>query len=206
MSIVPRPARVAVLGVLVALCACGAAIAASPSLSSFLLRSHEQPGYVITRGTHKTQRSAAAYAKWAGVSSADQNAYAERLKKAGFVKATDEQLHGRKSRQGFSLVVVFKHHAGAKELAGILIKNAYSEQQGAKLRSFKVPGVSSARGVTATEKPDATANVYWTEGRCTFGSGLLLPHGYTLSSKRIAAAAVAGVKSQHARTHGKCPA
>jgi hypothetical protein len=207
MSVVPRPGRIAVLGVLLALCAGGVALAAAPSLQSFLLRSNEQPGFTVIKHTRGTQPTAAAYAKWSGVSPADQKAYAEKLKKTGFVQAAGEQLEGKHgARQGFSLVVEFKTAKGAAALAKSLYKKAVSGQSGAKLKKFTVPGVSTAQGITATEKPVATANVYWTEGRCAFGSGLFLPHGSGLSSKQIASRVIAGVESQHRRTDGRCPA
>jgi len=123
------------------------------------------------------------------------------------VQAAGEQLEGKHgARQGFSLVGRVQDPKGAAALAKSLYKKAVSGQSGAKLKKFTVRVLSTAQGITATEKPVATANVYWTEGRCAFGSGLFLPHGSGLSSKQIALRVIAGSShSTGARTGAARP-
>ena len=126
---------------------------------------------------------------------------AAQLEKAGFVAAADEQLRASHGRQGFSLVMEFGGSAGARAAVAVLFKNAVLGQQGAKLEYFKVKGVAGTHGVTAVTRTVSTANVYWTEGRCTFGSGDYVPKRASAVSKPV----IRGVLALQARTKGTCP-
>ena len=103
-------------------------------------------------------------------------------------------------------MVKFKRHAGAEKMVPWQLLHALEGDHDGSIKTFKVPGIPSAMGMTATYADgEATANAYWVEGRCMLGSGLYLPARGSASRAKIAAPVIAGIKSQHAREGGKCP-
>ena len=126
------------------------------------------------------------------------------LKHAGFIKAVEETDNGSGNREGFSSVLEFKSAAGAKTVATLFLHLAETGQAGqASTTAFTVPGVASAGGVTAVGSSGASANAYWSAGRCAFGSGLFDANAASASS--AAAPVVAGIKAQFARVGTSCP-
>jgi hypothetical protein len=185
----------------------GVALAApyAPPDATYLLRSGEQPGFHV-KGQVQITPTIAAYVKLAELKGKAAAAATKLLNTAGYAGGADEGLGGAKGLQGFSVVETFSQAAGPALVRNFLINQAVGNQKGGGTKEyrFSVPGVSSARGVTAVDGKIATANVYWTEGSCELGSGLYLPKGGKLSAKAIAAPVIAGVKAQHRRTHGGC--
>ncbi len=199
-----RSTRFTAVSLILALAMAAVALAAGPGLSSHLLRAGEQPGYSVTKGTHRTQHSVAAFLSFSGSGGKSQAAYARELKADRFKEATEEQLHGSQGRQGFSLVMLLGTASGAKRAAATLLAHAAHSQLGTSVSYFRVTGVPTARGVQAGDGRFATANAYWTLGRCALGSGLLLQHARKLSRAAIAQPVIAGIRAQHAHLHGRC--
>jgi hypothetical protein len=204
-----------VFGVLIVLCICGVAAAAGPSLRSYLLRSGEQPGYTVTKHSLVSAHTAAAYVRAEFgplLTRAQQKAAVRRLKKAGFVGAAGEELHGARKRWGASAVVAFNNPRSADQLAKLTYKQAVSlykvvvTVQGGKLSRFALPGIHPSYGVTVRSKPAADAEVVWVEGDCVLFSAQGLRHGSGLTPRQIATRVTTGAESQRARTNGTCPA
>jgi hypothetical protein len=195
------PKALAATAVVVVAMAATALAATSIGLTSFLLRSGEQTGFAVPAGSVHTQTTVKAFVNFSGGTKKQKQAEAAELEKAGFVAASDEQLRASHGRQGFSLVMEFTGSAGARLAAAKLFKMAVQGQKGAKLGYFRVKGISSARGVAAVSSGVSTANVYWTEGRCAFGSGDYVPKHAGALTKPVTSGALA----LHARTKGTCP-
>jgi hypothetical protein len=174
--------------------------ATSVGLTGFLLGSGEQTAFRVS-GHPATQSTVKAFVHFSGGTRKEKQIETAQLDKAGFVAAADEQLRAPHGRQGFSLVIEFAGSAGARATVAELLKQAILVQPGAKLTHFKVKGVAGAHGVTAVTAIVSTANVYWTEGRCAFGSGDYVPKGASAASKPV----ISGVLALHARTKGTCP-
>jgi hypothetical protein len=190
----------------------GVASAAGDPFSGYLLHSGEQTGYKVAKPP-AVAPTVAAYVKLSGLTGAAAKAETSLLTRAGFVGGAQEPLSDSGGRAGFSLVGTFVKPGGPKLVRDSFYSSALTSQKAEKLTkvtTFRIPGVASARGVTAitTAKRGliATANIYWTEGACALGSGLLLPGADGLSTKAIDAPAIAGVKAQVKRTKGKCVA
>jgi hypothetical protein len=189
---------------LVLLALCASALAAT-GFTRFLLRSGEQPGFKVD-GRPAVAKTIASYLKESGLKGKQAAAQTKLLTAAGFTGGAQEQLSGPGGLQGFSLVGTFSKRTGATAVKQNLLTTAISQQKGGGTKEyrFKVPGVPSAGGVTAITGKVATANVYWTEGGCAFGSGLYLPNGGSMTTAAIAKPVIAGVQSLHQRTHGNC--
>jgi hypothetical protein len=194
------PRALAAAALVLAVMTAGAAAATSIGLTGFLLGSGEQTAFRVS-GHPATQSTVKAFVNGAGGTKKEKQIEAAQLEKAGFVAAADEQLRASHGRQGFSLVMEFGGSAGARAAVAVLFKNAVLGQQGAKLAYFKVKGVAGTHGVTAVTRTVSTANVYWTEGRCTFGSGDYVPKRASAVSKPV----IRGVLALQARTKGTCP-
>ncbi|HWF25642.1 MAG TPA: hypothetical protein VG275_09360 [Solirubrobacteraceae bacterium] len=177
------------------------ALAAPATLTGFLLRSGEQTGFRV-RTRPATQTSVAAFVKSSGGTKRQKLTETAQLLKEGFVAASDEQLGATHGRQGFSLAIEFTSPAGAEAGAGDRFTTAFTQQKGAKLSRFRIKAVPSARGVLARYPGGtSTANVYWTEGQCAFGSGDLVAK----QAGSVVPPVVAGVKRLYKRTGGTCP-
>ena len=201
MSGVSRVGRVAALGVVVVLCAAGVAGADGWSLRSDLLRSGEQPGYTVIKGSLRTQHTAAGYvrAQFPGASP-------RRLRKAGFVGAAEEALRGSHQRSGASFVVRFTKRRSALDLArgtgqeiSALVVAAH-----ARHRVFSLPGVADSYGISFRSGKAGAAELFWVEGDCMFAS---VQEGSRigLTVMQLASAVIAGAEAQRARTNGTCP-
>ena len=77
----------------------------------------------------------------------------------------------------------------------------WKNQKGAKIAHFRVKGVPGARGVTAHSGNVSTANAYWADGHCTFGSGDYVPEHAGPLSKPV----ISGIQSLYRRVKGACP-
>jgi prepilin-type processing-associated H-X9-DG protein len=193
--------KVLAVTVLMVFAAAGTALAvATASLSSFLLSSGEQTNYKVS-GHPATQDSIKAFVNYGGGSKKDKQAETAELLKTGFVGAADEQLRASHGRQAFSLVMEFSSDAGAQAAAAYMLKGAIQNQKGAKIAHFKVKGVPGARGITAHSGNASTANAYWADGHCTFGSGDYVPEHAGPLSKPV----IAGIQSLYRRVKGACP-
>jgi hypothetical protein len=195
-------AGLTVLSCLPALCLT-ARTAASPPLTHFLLRSGDQPGFSVS-GTPKTVASAVEFMQ-GGASPSQISSAVSILNHAGFVQAAEEHTSGA-GGQGFSFVVEFKSAAGARAGAALLLYLA-GQTKGTKPKVFTITGFANARGVTqvATAGAGASANVYWFDGRCMLGLGLLTKAGAHKTGAQLARPVVLGIKKQLIRFGSSCP-
>jgi hypothetical protein len=183
----------------------GGVAVAGDTVSGHLLRSGEQTGFRVS-GRPLFAPTVAAAIRDLHMTGKPAKAYARVLTRAGFRGGSQEQLAGRSGAQGFALVAALASASGPANVRNYLITVAYDDNSGghSRLTRFRVPGVPSARGLTAFAGTVATSNVYWTEGRCVLGSGLYLPDAAQLTPAAVNAPVIAGVRSQRARTHGHC--
>jgi hypothetical protein len=189
------------LATLAAIALTATALATTGILTGFLLRSGEQTGFRV-RTRPATQTSVATFVNFGGGTKAERSTETARLLKEGFVAASDEQLGATHGRQGFSLAIEFTSPTGAEAGAGDLFTTAVTQQHGAQVSRFRIRAVPSARGLLARYPGGtSTANVYWTEGQCAFGSGdLVAKHAGPVTPP-----VVAGVERLYRRTGGTCP-
>lgn len=193
--------RLSALAALAAAALAATALAATGTLTGFLLRTGEQTGYRV-RTRPATQTSVATFVNFGGGTKAQRLTETAQLLKEGFVAASDEQLGATHGRQGFSLAIEFTSPTGAQAGAGDFLATAVTQQKGAKVSRFRIKAVPSARGVLARYPGGtSTANVYWTEGQCAFGSGDFIPK----QAGPVTAPVVAGVERLYRRTGGTCP-
>lgn len=189
------------LATLAAIALTATALAATGTLTGFLLRSGEQTGFRV-RTRPATQTSVATFVDTGGGTKQQRLTETAQLLKEGFVAASDEQLGATHGRQGFALVIEFTSPTGAQAGAGDLLTTAFTQQPGAKVSRFRIKAVPSARGVLARYPGGtSTANVYWTEGQCAFGSGDIVAK----DAGPVIPPVVAGVKRLYKRTRGTCP-
>ncbi len=177
-----------------------AGAASSASLSRFLLKSNEQPGYTVG-GHPSTMTTPSGLIQGGPFTARQKKSIVSTLKKAGFVKAVEEATTGSGTNEGFSLVMQFSNAAGAQTGATLFLHLAQTGQAGSK--PFTVTGVTGAKGVTVTGSAGGSANAYWSAGDCAFGSGLY--DGRAISAKAAAAPLVAGIRSQAKRVGTTCP-
>jgi hypothetical protein len=177
-----------------------AGAATTSSLSHFLLKSNEQPGYTVG-GHPSTMTTAAALIEGGPFTAKQTKSIVSTLKQAGFVKAVEEATKGTGSNEGFSLVMEFSNPAGAQTGAALFLHLAQSGQKGTK--PFRVTGVTGAKGVAVTGGAGGSANAYWSAGNCAFGSGLY--DGTAISAKAAAAPLETGIRSQAKRIGTTCP-
>jgi hypothetical protein len=183
----------------------GGVALAGETVARYLLRSGEQPGFHVA-GRPVVAPTVAASVRDLHMTGPQATTFARLLTGAGFAGGAQERLAGPGGQQGFALVATFTRASGPATVRNYLIATAYHDNAGGHIRlvRFRVPGVPSARGVTASDGAVATANAYWTEGRCVFGSGLYLPSAAGRTPAAIAAPVITGIRSQRARTHGHC--
>ena len=180
--------------------AAGAAAASSSSLSQFLLKSNEMPGYTVG-GHPSTITTAAGLLEGGSLTKSQRKSAISTLQKAGFVKAVEESTKGSNTNEGLSLVMQFSSAAGAQTGAALFLHIAKTGQAGAK--QFTVAGVPGAKGVTVTGSAGGSANAYWSAGDCAFGSGIY--DGTATSAKAVASPVQTGIKSQAKRVGTTCP-
>jgi len=177
-----------------------AGAATSSSLSRYLLKSNEMPGYTVG-GHPSTMTTAAGLLEGGSLSRKQRNADIGTLQKAGFVKAVEESAKGSNVNEGFSIVLQFNNPAGARTGAALFLQMAKTGQSGTK--PFTVAGVPSAKGVTVNGGAGGSANAYWFAGNCAFGSGIY--DGTALSAAAVAKPVQTGIKSQAKRVGTTCP-
>jgi hypothetical protein len=180
--------------------AASAGAASTSSLSNFLLKSNEMPGYTVG-GRPTTTKTAAGMIEGGGLSKKQAQSAITTLQQAGFVKAVQESAKGSSTNEGLSLVMQFTSPAGAQAGAALFLHIAKTAQAGSK--SFTVTGVPGAKGVTVTGSEGGSANAYWSVGDCAFGSGIY--DATALSAKAVASPVQAGIKSQAKRVGTTCP-
>lgn len=172
---------------------------APTSPSQLLLRSGELAGFSIHR-RQQVWSTIRAFLKSATEYPHPTRKAFRRLKSVGFAGAAGEQLRGPRGAHGFSLVIEFNTHAGARNAARYLFDTAGLHAQSGRARRFKVPGVSNARGARfGGGRNGGTANIYWVEGRCAFGVGLSRPRRGVLTRPLIEA-----VGALYRRDAGMC--
>ncbi len=177
-----------------------AGASASSSLSQFLLKSKEEPGYTVG-GRPTTMTTPSGLIEGGLYNKGERKSFVSALKKAGFVKAVEETITASADNEGLSLVMQFKNAAGAQTGATLFLQVAKTGQTGTKL--FSVAGVKGAKGVTVTGGAGGSANAYWTAGDCAFGTGI---YDDTATSAKAAAAPVqAGIRAQAKRVGTTCP-
>lgn len=203
----PSPRRAALLtaiAVVALTCTAGLAMAAT-KLSSYLLRDGQQPGFHVS-GRRRSAPTVAAYVRSLGLTSKRAaRAVTKLLTDAGYSGGVTEPLSGALGEKGFSLVNTFTKASGPAAGRTFLYDNALAVQKGeGTVTTFRVPGLRSARGVTAIDAGNATSNVYWIEGSCVLGSGLYLRDATNMTAAQVNAPVIKGIRSQHARMHGRC--
>ncbi len=189
--------------VLPALCggvSAGAGAVSSSSLSRFLLKSNEMPGYTVG-GHPSTLTTAAGLLEGGNLSKGQRKSAISTLQKAGFVKAVEQSAKGSNTNEGLSLVMQFSSAAGAQSAAALFLHIAKTGQAGSK--PFNVAGVPGAKGVTVTGSAGGSANAYWSAGNCAFGAGVY--DGTATSAKAAASPVQAGIRSQAKRVGSTCP-
>lgn len=172
-------------------------------IARFLLRADEQPGFTRFGGP-TVVTSLRTFLRTLYVDHGRRfRADLRRLRAEGFSGAAHELLQADNGRSGFSLVIELATPAAARAETRILLSRAYRNNHGAAFTAFRVPGVPSARGVRALggPQPGGTANVYWVEGRCAFGSGDYVP----LAGSPLSRPVIAGAQALARRTGGHCP-
>jgi hypothetical protein len=177
-----------------------AGAASTSSLSNFLLKSNEMPGYTVG-GRPTTTKTAAGMIEGGSLTKKQAESAISTLQQAGFVKAVQESAKGSNSNEGLSLVMQFNSPAGAQAGEALFLHIAKTSQAGSK--SFAVTGVPGAKGVTVTGSEGGAANAYWSVGDCAFGSGIY--DATALSAKAVAAPVQAGIESQAKRVGPTCP-
>jgi hypothetical protein len=177
-----------------------AGAASTSSLSNFLLKSNEMPGYTVG-GRPTTTKTAAGMIEGGSLTKKQAESAISTLQQAGFVKAVQESAKGSNANEGLSLVMQFNSPAGAQAGAALFLHIAKTSQAGSK--PFTVAGVPGAKGVTVTGSEGGAANAYWSVGDCVFGSGIY--DATALSAKAVAAPVQTGIKSQAKRVGPICP-
>ena len=177
-----------------------AGAASTSSLSRYLLKSNEMPGYTVG-GRPTTTATAAGMMEGGSLSGKQTKSAISTLQQAGFVKAVQESVKGSKANEGLSIVMQFSSPAGAQAGAALFLRIAKTGQAGSK--SFTVAGVPDAKGVTVTGGAGGSANAYWSVGDCAFGSGIY--DATALSAKAVASPVQTGIKSQAKRVGTTCP-
>ena len=184
-----------------ALFAAGPAGATTSSpLSQFLLKSHEEPGFAVS-GRPSIITNPSGLIASGSLTKSESRSFVSTLRKAGFVKAVEENTTGAGSNEGISLVMEFTNPAGAQ--AGVALFLQVAKQGQAPSKPFSVAGVAGAKGVTVTGGAGGSANAYWSVGDCAFGSGVY--QGTVTSAKAAAAPVQAGIRAQAKRVGTSCP-
>src|SRR3954447_5619825 len=174
----------------------------APALTRLLLRAGEETGFV-PNGKPQVSRTARAFLS---VERGDKGYRADlrRLRAAGFRSGARLMMvaaNGDPDPEGLSLVIELKSARVARKEAAAELAGAIRAQGKATIKRFTVPGVSGAKGFTATApgRSGGAANAIFTEGHC-----VLLVGAAGLSGD-LAAPVKAGVKAIHRRAHGRCP-
>jgi hypothetical protein len=177
-----------------------AGAASTSSLSQYLLKPNEVPGYAAG-GRPTTTSTAAGMIQGESLSKKQAQSAISTLQQAGFVKAVQESMQGSNTNEGLSTVMQFASPAGAQAGAALFLHIAKTGQAGSK--PFTVPGVPGAKGVTVAGAEGGSANAYWSVGDCAFGSGIY--NATALSAKAVASPVQTGIKSQAKRVGKTCP-
>jgi hypothetical protein len=177
-----------------------AGAASTSSLSQYLLKSNEMPGYTVG-GRPTTTSTAASMMEGEDLSKKQTQSDINTLEQAGFVKAVQESPKGPNTNEGLSIVMQFSSPAGAQTGAAMFLHIAKTAQAGSK--TFTVAGVPGAKGVTVTGAEGGSANAYWSVGDCAFGSGIY--DSTATSAKAVASTVQTGIKSQAKRVGATCP-
>jgi hypothetical protein len=177
-----------------------AGAATTSSLSKYLLKSNEMPGYTVG-GRPTTTKTAAGMMEGGSLTKKQTESAISTLRQAGFVKAVQESAKGSNANEGLSIVMQFTSPAGAQAGAALFLHIAKTAQAGSKW--FTVTGVPGARGITVTGSEGGSANAYWSVGDCAFGSGIY--DATALSAKAVASPVQTGIRSQAKRVGTTCP-
>jgi hypothetical protein len=172
---------------------------ASPDLDRFLMRNGEEPGFRqgAAPGAMPAERvsisGVEAFAAEMQLTPADT----QRLARTGFVSWTVQPIRGPRSA-GLSGVNLYESVQGAKQDLAHELRPSVIRSNGpvAGLRFFRVPGIPSARGWTASEPP--VGNVLWVEGPCMLVLGNQGPGPFVGPLSE-------GARAIYERTNGKCP-
>lgn len=177
---------------------------AAATAGRLLLRSEEQPGFVVN-GVTATQSSVSAFLASFGSTKAERSQLSTVLGHARFHLSAIEDLLGSQGRQGSSELLELGNATGARAAAAAFMALTRHNEHGAKLTTFSVKGVGSAKGIVARGGSVAIANVYWTVGSCMLASSLYLPQAGKETVTMVAAPVIAGVRSQAHRIGRSCP-
>jgi hypothetical protein len=142
-------------------------------LSQYLMRNGEEPGFRAeaapgaTPSSIDTIKGVKAFAAEMHLTPAD----ARRLRQEGFVSFTVGPIRGPQSA-GLTNVALYETPEGARHSLAHEVRPDVIRALGSveNLRYFRVPGIPSARGWTASlpgQPPSHdVGNVYWVQGRC----------------------------------------
>jgi hypothetical protein len=177
-----------------------AGAASTHSLSQYLLKSNEIPGYTVG-GRPTTTSTAAGMIEGEALNPRQSQSAIATLQQAGFVKAVQDSTKGSNANEGLSSVMQFSSPAGAQAGAALFLHIAKTAQAGSK--QFTVAGVPGAKGVIVTGAEGGSANAYWSVGDCAFGAGIY--DATALSARAVASPVQTGIKSQAKRVGATCP-
>jgi len=194
-------ARNLTVGAIVAALSMAPVAGAAVSLTRFIARAGEEPGFV-PHGRPQTSSTASAWV--AGEPRGQRKADSARLRREGFVRAVAQQmtyLPNPRNGGGLSWVMELGSSNAALAEQRVQLRQTIAAQGKVKIRRFSIPGVPGAKGFTATlpGQPGGAANALFTEGRC------LLLIGDSVPDANLAGPVKAGVRAIYRRTGGRCP-
>ena len=175
-----------------------AGAATKSSLSQYLLKSNEMPGYTVG-GRPTTTSTAAAMMEGEDLSRKQTQSDISTLEQAGFVKAVQESPKGSNTNEGLSIVMQFSSPAGAQAGAALFLHIAKTAQAGSK--PFTVAGVPGAKGVTVTGGRGRFGQCVLVGGGLRLRLGDLRQHGHVGQGRRLARADRHQVAGQARRRH-----
>jgi hypothetical protein len=177
----------------------GNARSGAGGLDRFLMRNGEEPGFrqgalpeAVPR-SRETITGVNAFVKDMHLAPAD----ARRLRSEGFISFTVQPIRGPRTA-GLTNVALFATAEGARHNMAHELRTDVIRAFGpvTNLRRFTVPGISSARGWTAS-KPHV-GNLWWVQGRCVLVLGNQGPGPFVGPLSK-------GARAIYERTNGECP-
>jgi hypothetical protein len=176
--------------------------AASPSLTSLLVRPGEMPGFTTENAesaTGPTQFVRKIYQETGKKASTDTAA----LKSAGFVAGAYEPLTCADNAQAVSSVLVFKSSADAKKYVSTEYAQSLKGQvKGATVTTLAlgIPGAKAFTAASGGSQAGAASNAYFSKAHCLFVVGDFVAGTTTPSGPPVAAAS----KSVYKRAPSSC--
>ncbi|MGP0030934.1 MAG: hypothetical protein ACLPVF_10575 [Acidimicrobiales bacterium] len=175
--------------------------AASPNVSTLLVRAGEMPGLSIAGSPASASNVTRFVHSVYGETGNQAKLEIMTLESEGFQAGAVESLKGSGSREGVSTVIVFGTPSDAnQQLANENRQSQAHQAKGSIIHSLTtgIPGAEAFMAIISDA--GAASNVFFTNGRCTclVGDSFPGPHAETIS------AVVAAAKSIDRRVSGAC--